>query len=105
MSTLIRTELLALRTTRLPWALLAGPVLLTTVLAVNAVLDAGRNGAPSISTAGAMLAVLDATGTGRLVILLLGVLAVTAEFRHGTLTATFLHTPRQIGRASCRERV
>jgi hypothetical protein len=96
MSTLIRTELLALRTTRLPWALLAGPILLTAWLAVTAVLEAGTNGAPSIGTAGAMLAVLDATGSGRLVILLLGVLAVTAEFRHGTVTATFLHTPRRI---------
>lgn len=96
MPTLIRTELLALRTVRLPWALVAGPVLLTTVLAVTAVLDAGTNGAPSIGTAGAMLAVLDATGSGRLVILLLGVLTVTAEFRHGTVTATFLHSPLRI---------
>src|SRR4051794_13757795 len=96
MLTLIRTELLALRTTRLPWALLAGPVLLTAGLAASAVLDAGTNGAPSIGTAGAMLAVLDATGSGRLVILLLGVLAVTAEFRHGTVTGTFLQSPRRI---------
>ena len=96
MSTLIRTELLALRTIRLPWALLAGPVLLTTALAVTAVLDAGTNGAPSIGTAGALLAVLDATGPGRLVVLLLGVLAVTGEFRHGTGTGTFLHSPRRI---------
>jgi ABC-2 type transport system permease protein len=96
MSTLIRTELLALRTTRLPWALLAGPVLLTAVLAVKTVLDAGTNGEASIGTAGAMLAVLDATGSGRLMILLLGVLAVTAEFRHGTATGTFLHTPRRV---------
>src|SRR6185312_726821 len=36
------------------------------------------------------------TGSGRLVILLLGVLAVTAEFRHGTVTGTFLHSPRRI---------
>jgi ABC-2 type transport system permease protein len=96
MLSLIRTELLALRTTRLPWALVAGPVLLTAGLAVNAVLGAGQRGAPSIGTAGAMLAVLDATGPGRLVILLLGVLIVTAEFRHGTVTATFLHNPQRI---------
>jgi ABC-2 type transport system permease protein len=30
------------------------------------------------------------------VILLLGVLTVTAEFRHGTVTVTFLHTARRI---------
>jgi ABC-2 type transport system permease protein len=96
MLTLIRTELLALRTTRLPWALLAGPVLLTAGFAVNAVLEAGRNGQASIGTAGAMLAVLGATSSGRLVILLLGALAVTAEFRHGIVTGTLLHTPRRI---------
>jgi ABC-2 type transport system permease protein len=43
-----------------------------------------------------MLAVVGAVGPGRLVILLLGVLTVTAEFRHGTVTATFLHSPRRI---------
>ena len=96
MSTLVRTELLALRTTRLPWALLAGAVLLTGLLAVNAVLEAGTDGAPSIGTAGAMLAVFGATGPGRLVMLLLGVLAVTAEFRHATVTATVLRTPRRL---------
>jgi ABC-2 type transport system permease protein len=96
MLSLIRAEFLALRTIRLPWALVAGPVLLAAGLAVSAVLDAGQRGAPSIGTAGAMFAVLDATGPGRLVILLLGVLTVTAEFRHGTVTATFLHSPRRI---------
>ncbi|HEU4347876.1 MAG TPA: hypothetical protein VFR35_08815, partial [Actinoplanes sp.] len=70
MCALIRTELLALRTTRLPWALLAGAVLLTAVLAVNPVLTAGTGGAPSIGTAGALLAVLGATGRGSLVIML-----------------------------------
>jgi hypothetical protein len=93
---MVRTELLALRTTRLPGLLLAGAVLLTAVLAVNPVLEAGTHGAPSIGTAGAMLAVLGAAGPGRLVIMLLGVLAVTAEFRHATVTATLLHTPRRI---------
>jgi hypothetical protein len=96
MPTLVRAELLGLRTTRLPWALFAGAMLLTTALAVNAVLGAGTDGASSIGTAGAMLAVLGATGPGRLVILLLGVLTITAEFRHATITATFLHTPRRI---------
>ena len=96
MPTLIDTELLALRTTRLPWALLAGAMVLTAVLAVNPVLAAGTNAAPSIGTAGALLAVLGATGRGNLMILVLGVLAVTGEFRHATVTATFLHTPHRI---------
>jgi hypothetical protein len=93
---MIGTELLALRTTRLPWLLVVGALLLTGVLATNAVIGAGVGGAPSIGTAGAMLAVLGAVGPGRLVILMLGVLAVTAEFRHATATATFLRTPRRV---------
>ena len=96
MSTLMHTELLALRTTRLPWVLLAGASVLTAALAINPVLAAGTGGAPSIGTAGALLAVLGATGRGNLVILLLGVLIVTGEFRHGTVTATFLLTPHRV---------
>jgi hypothetical protein len=42
-----------------------------------------------------MLAVLDAAGNGRLVALLLGVLTVTAEFRHKTDTVAFLQVPRR----------
>ena len=95
MPTLVRTELLAVRTTRLPWALLTGAVLLTAALSVNSVVQAGTAGAPSIGTAAAMLAVVGATGPGRLVTLLLGVLAVTAEFRHATVTATFIRTPQR----------
>jgi hypothetical protein len=96
MPALVRTELLALRTTRTAWVLFAGAVLLTAVLAVDPVLGAGTTGAPSIGTAGALLAVLGAAGRGNLVMLLLGVLAVTAEFRHGTVTATFLQAPRRV---------
>jgi ABC-2 type transport system permease protein len=86
-------ELLALRTTRAPWALAAAAAALTLGLALPAVLDAGKDGAPSIGTAGALLAVLGAAGPGSVVALLVGVLAVTGEFRHGTVTAACLRAP------------
>ena len=95
MSTLIHTELLALRTVRTTWALVIGTVLLAGVLAGNSVLRAGEAGAASIGTSGALLAVLGAVGPGRFVALLLGVLAVTVDFRHGTATTRFLATPRR----------
>lgn len=95
MSSLVRTELLALRTTRAPWALAAAAILLTLALAVPPVLDAGKAGSPSIGTPGALLAVLGAIGRGSAVALLLGVLTVTAEFRHQTLSVSFLVTPRR----------
>jgi ABC-2 type transport system permease protein len=95
MPALVRAELLALRTTRMPWALVVTAVVLTAALAVDPVLDAGKAGAPSVGTAAALLAVLGAAGRGGLVVLVLGVLAVTAEFRHGTASATFLGTAQR----------
>jgi hypothetical protein len=95
MATLVRTELLAMRTIRTTWALVLAAAVLTTALAVNPVIDAGKAGAASIGTAGVLLAVVGAAGPGRLVVLLLGVLGVTGDFRHGTATARFLQTPRR----------
>ncbi len=95
MPALIRTELLALRTVRTTWALLAAAFLLTTVSALRPVLGAGTAGAPSIGTAGAALAVLGAPARGALAMLVLGVLAVTVDFRHATVTAVLLRTPRR----------
>lgn len=93
MLVLLRTELLKLSTTRAPWILSAGTLAATTVLAVQPVVGAGRNGVPSIGTAGAALGVLDATGRGVLGALLIGVLVVTTEFRHRTVTASLLQVP------------
>ncbi|HEY9376362.1 MAG TPA: hypothetical protein VIQ02_04615 [Jiangellaceae bacterium] len=95
LSSLMRTELLALRTIRTPWILAGVTVLVTLVLALTPVIDSGKNGAASIGTSAAMLAVLDAIAKGSVVVLLLGVLTVTSEFRHGTATATFLQMPRR----------
>jgi ABC-2 type transport system permease protein len=95
LSSLIQAELLALRTIRTPWILAGVTVLVTLVLALTPVIDSGKNGAASIGTSAAMLAVLDAIAKGSVVVLLLGVLTVTSEFRHGTATATFLQMPRR----------
>jgi ABC-2 type transport system permease protein len=96
MFAVVRAELLGLRTVRSRWLLAASAVLLTCVLAIMPVVDSGKAGRPSVGTAGAMLAVLGAVGAGRFVVLLFGVLTVTGEFRHGTVTATFLQTPRRV---------
>jgi ABC-2 type transport system permease protein len=96
LSSLIQTELLATRTIRTPWILSAATVLVTLVLALVPVIDSGKNGAVSIGTSAAMLAVLDAIAKGSVVVLLLGVMTVTSEFRHGMATVTFLQTPRRL---------
>ena len=96
LSSQIQTELLALRTIRTPWILAAVAVLVTLVSALTPVIDSGKNGVASIGTFAAMLAVLDAIAKGCVVVLLLGVLTVTSEFRYGTATVTFLQTPRRL---------
>jgi hypothetical protein len=90
---LIRTELLKLATTRTPWLLTAGALVLTAILALQPVLQAGRGGKPSIGTAGAALDVVGALERGALIALVLGVLAVTTEFRFHTMTGALLEVP------------
>ena len=93
---LLRTELLKLSTTRMPWLVAAAVPSLTAVLALQPVLGAGRNGSPSIGTVGATLGVLDAMGRGSLAVLVLGVLAVTSDFRHQTVVTSLLQAPNRI---------
>ena len=92
---LIRAQLLALRVVRVPWALAVIAILITLGNALLPVVGAGQAGDPSIGTSGALLTVLGAVSRGSTVCLLLGVLAATGEFRHGTATATFLRSPRR----------
>src|SRR3954452_10037817 len=92
---LVRTELVALGTVRGPWLLVAATVVGTAVPALLHVLDAGRRGAPSIGTSGAMLAVLDTAGNGNQVALLPAPLTLTAEAWHNTVTSLCLHLPRR----------
>jgi len=95
MRTLVRTELLKLITIRGPLILTLVTLALTALLSVQPVLKAGRNGLPSIGTVGAELAVLDVMGRGSVAALAIGVLIMTSEFRHQTLTASLLASPRR----------
>jgi ABC-2 type transport system permease protein len=95
MRILVRTELLKLTTIRGPLILTAVTLALTALLGVQPVLKAGRNSLPSIGTVGAELAVLDVMGRGAIAGLLIGVLITTLEFRHQTVTASLLASPRR----------
>lgn len=96
LTALVDTELLKLRTVRAPVAVAAGGVLVMAFLAVQAVIRSGQGGAPSIGTAPLLLSLLSAAGRAQVFALVVGVLAVTAERRHGTLTVTLLQTPRRV---------
>ena len=52
-------------------------------------------GLPSIGTVGAELAVLDVMGRGAIAGLVIGVLIMTLEFRHQTVTGSLLASPRR----------
>lgn len=96
MTALVGTELLKLRTVRAPVLLTGIAIAGTAFLALQSVARSGSDGAPSIGTATLLLGLLSTATRAHLVALLVGVLLVTAERRHGTLTATLLQTPHRV---------
>ncbi|MGH9001060.1 MAG: hypothetical protein ACRDY7_16900 [Acidimicrobiia bacterium] len=96
MKTLVRTELLKLRTTRTVYGLLAATLGLTTLGVVVAMLTAGEvEGSFGLETAEGLRNLIASGWPGAIFVLVLGILAVTGEFRHNTLTPTFLAAPRR----------
>jgi ABC-2 type transport system permease protein len=93
MTALVRAELLKLCLTRATWAFVAAAVAIA-VLRVGLILaGVGTIGSAGSGSADLTLAVLGASGSGVLVIALLGVLIVTREFHSATWTSTLLVTP------------
>ncbi len=96
MTALVRAELLKLRTVRLPLWLLLTTLALVLLGVLATVLTAGLEGAPLERDDPALLAraVASASG-GSVVVLVLGILTLTQEFRFGTATPSFLVTPQR----------
>jgi ABC-type transport system involved in multi-copper enzyme maturation permease subunit len=89
---LVRSELLKIRTTRSWWAYLAVIVLLTGIG------TAGSIGSAEIadrSTLSFQLDLVSTAGLSVLMAIILGITIITTEFRHGTVTPTFLAEPRR----------
>lgn len=86
---LLRSELLKLRTVRTTWTMIGIGLLAEALFAGLYV------GLVSLNDVGPIDEVLTGTGLLMLMLLVLGVLSITTEFRHGTASTTFLAEPRR----------
>jgi ABC-2 type transport system permease protein len=94
MITAIRLEFLKLRTTRMWLGLLALGGGLTVLVAVSESARSGGGGiVPSLATHAGQHDILTTTGFGLLVSMIFGTTVVTGEFRHKTITDTYIDQP------------
>jgi ABC-2 type transport system permease protein len=88
MTSLVASELVKLRTTRAPYGLVLGLVVLSGLIAVGTV------GSDILATGDdRALELADAVEAAAFFATLLGILLITNEYRHRTITPTFLVTP------------
>lgn len=92
MTALIHAELQKVRTTRTVWALLAATAAVTALAVAGAVFGGANAGTEMESDAGVRLA-LHVSSAGAIFVLVLGMVMSAGEYRHGTVTDTYLTTP------------
>jgi ABC-type transport system involved in multi-copper enzyme maturation permease subunit len=103
MVNLVRAEVIKLTSTRSWWILLLLGALLTLLLALPVLLLSGigedENGQPAaqtaFSTSESVLNLFSGMSAAGIMALIFGILSVTGEFRHKTITDTFLTEPRR----------
>jgi hypothetical protein len=93
---LIHAELFGLRTTRTTWGLLLGAFAPTGLVLFPTLHRAGVGGTPSLGTPHSLETILAAPRFALYFSVLLGTLAVAGEYRHKTITSTFLATPKRV---------
>ena len=92
MIALVRSELLKVRTTRSWWAYLIAIALLSALGAAGTI---GSAVSSERGTADFQLDLVESMAVAVLISIILGITIITAEFRHGTVTPTFLAAPHR----------
>jgi ABC-2 type transport system permease protein len=87
---LVRSEWLKVRTVRSWWGYLAVIVLLTGIAVAGNIGSSNER-----DTLSFQLGLVDTVGIAVLLAIILGITIVTSEFRHGTITPTFLVAPHR----------
>jgi ABC-2 type transport system permease protein len=90
---LVAAEWLKLRTTRLLYGSIPAAVALSFAAVAGAVLSA--DSAAELESTGGIRDTLSVTGTGAILVLVVGIIISAGESRHGTAADTFLTTPRR----------
>jgi ABC-2 type transport system permease protein len=93
MTRLVRAEFAKLRTTRFIYGLAAGMAVFAVLAVVAVGTAAGTQGNPSLSAGSLPMFVAGPVALVSGAALLLGILGMAGEFRHQTVTQTFLVTP------------
>jgi ABC-2 type transport system permease protein len=94
-TTLIRVEVLKLRTMRVSYGLLAAAIGLTAVFCVIESGRAGTRALPPLSTAAGVTDVITGGVWSMIFAAILGATLSSGEFRHATATGTYLVTPHR----------
>ncbi len=93
MKDLIAAEWLKLRTTRLLYGSIPAAVALSFAAVAGAVLSA--DGAAELESTDGIRDTLSVTGTGAILVLVVGIIISAGEYRHGTAADTYLTTPQR----------
>lgn len=89
----LRSEWIKLRSTRLLYGLVAVHLGVTLLQVILIFVNAGRINTPSLGTTESFLRLIATSSYGQYVALLLGVLLMTTEHRHQTISGTYIAQP------------
>jgi hypothetical protein len=92
---LLRSEWAKVGSVRATYALAAGCLAYVALTIVALVFAAGQPGVPALSDPATVRTIYASSGVASALVLVIGVLGMTTEYRHQTVTPTFLVTPRR----------